>query len=172
MQIVPEIESPGHSTAALNVYPQFSCTGKIDPIFPFFSGPMITKDIFCAGNPESYKFFSDVIKEVAALFPSPYLHLGGDEVPKERWKKCPKCQAVMSTHHIKDEQKLESYFISKLWNEVLKYKKKPVAWDDILEGEGISKECVMRHWALSGNRYKSSKRWIRCGDVSSIKLIF
>jgi hexosaminidase len=157
VQIVPEIESPGHSSAALNVYPQFSCTGKIVPIHPLLDPVGLINDVFCAGNPDSYKLLNEVIKEEAALFPSPYLHLGGDEVRKDPWKECPKCQAVMSKLHIKDEEKLQSYFMSKLGNEVLQYKKRPVAWGEILDGEGISKDWVIMVWRQQQTSIKATK---------------
>ncbi len=144
VQVVPEIESPGHCTAALNSYPQLSCTGKTDDIAPFFDRGGL--DVFCAGNPDSYKLLNEVIKETAGLFPSPYSHLGGDEVPKNRWKECPKCQAAMHANNIKDEEKLQSYFMSQLGTEVEKYHKRPVAWDEILDGGGINKNWVIMVW--------------------------
>lgn len=155
VQIVPEIESPGHCTAALNAYPQLSCTGKTDLIAPFFDRGGL--DVFCAGNPDSYKLIKEVIKEESALFPSPYFHLGGDEVPKNRWKECPKCQATMRTHNLKDEEKLQSYFMSELGNEVVKYKKKPVAWDEILDGGGISKDWIIMVWRDQETGLKAAK---------------
>ncbi|MCK4967039.1 beta-N-acetylhexosaminidase, partial [bacterium] len=80
--IVPEIEMPGHSTAALAVYPELSCTGGPFEIYPFFKGPHVTKDVLCAGNEKTFKFLEEVITEVAKLFPSEFIHIGGDEVPK------------------------------------------------------------------------------------------
>ena len=91
--IVPEIESPGHALAALAVYPELSCTGGPFEIHPFFKGPHIHEDIFCAGNDTVFAFLEQVLEHVLDVFPGNYIHIGGDEAPKDRWRACPRCQA-------------------------------------------------------------------------------
>lgn len=145
--IVPEIESPGHSIAALNSYPALSCLGDVPPIYPYFSGPGITKDVFCVGNQQSAVFFKEVLTEVAAIFPSPYLHLGGDEVPRTNWEKCTKCQQFVKKHQLENTAALQGYFMREIAADVIKKGKRPVAWDEILETEKfISKDWIIMSW--------------------------
>jgi hexosaminidase len=147
VDVVPEIESPGHSHAALYAYPDLSCDGRIAPIFPFFSGPGVTNDVFCVGNPGSLKFFQTVITETAGLFPSPYLHLGGDEVPRTEWEHCPKCQALVQSAHLENTSELQGYFMQELHDQVVKERKRPVAWDEILvDNKLLSKDWVIMSW--------------------------
>lgn len=147
VDVVPEIESPGHSHAALFAYPELSCDGRITPVFPFFSGPSVTNDVFCVGNPGSLKFFQTVITETAALFPSPYLHLGGDEVPRTQWEHCPKCQALVKTAHLENTGELQGYFMQELRDQAVREKKRPVAWDEILvDNKLLSKDWVIMSW--------------------------
>jgi hexosaminidase len=104
VNIVPEIEMPGHSLAALVAYPELSCTGGP------FKMPLywdIQKDVYCAGNEQTFQFLENVLTEVASLFPGPIIHIGGDECPKDRWKLCPKCQARIKAEGLKDEHELQ-----------------------------------------------------------------
>ena len=126
--IVPEIEMPGHSTAALAVYPDLSCTGGPFEIFPFFKGPGITKDILCAGNEKTFQFLEDVLGEVAELFPSEFIHIGGDEAPKDRWSQCPLCQARMKQEGLGNEKELQSYFIKRIEKFLHAKGKRLVGW--------------------------------------------
>ena len=144
--IVPEIEMPGHSLALLVCHPELSCTGKIaDDIFPFFKGPMITANVLCPGNEDTFKLLQDVIDEVVEVFPSKYIHVGGDEVPKTRWKVCPKCQARIKAEGLHSEAELESYFIRRM-EKYLAYKGRClIGWDEILEG-GIAPDAAVMSW--------------------------
>ncbi len=143
--IVPEIELPGHSLAALSVFPHLSCAGGPFEIFPFFKGPNITKDICCAGNDETFTFFENVFAEVAALFPSAIIHVGGDEAPKDRWKSCPKCQARMKAEGLKDEHELQSWFIRRAETMLAQHGKRLIGWDEILEG-GLAPNASVMSW--------------------------
>ena len=143
--IVPEIELPGHSLAALSVLPHLSCAGGPFEIFPFFKGENITRDIFCAGHDETFAFFGDVLAEVAELFPSTFVHVGGDEVPKDRWKACPKCQARMKAEGLKDEHELQSWFIRRAEAILAKHGKRLIGWDEILEG-GLAPNASVMSW--------------------------
>ena len=140
--IIPEIEMPGHSQAVLAAYPRLSCTGgpfKVATTFGVFN------DIFCAGNDSTYVFLQDVLDEVMALFPSKYIHIGGDEAPKARWHECPKCQALMKAEGLKDEHELQSYFVKRIEKYVVSKGRKIIGWDEILEG-GLAPEATVMSW--------------------------
>jgi hexosaminidase len=140
--VVPEIEMPGHSTAAIACYPEYSCTGG-----PFDVGTLwgIYYDVYCPGNENTFKFLEDVISEVVELFPGKYIHIGGDEVPKDRWKKCSQCQARIKSEGLKDENELQSYFIKRIEKFVNSKGKKIIGWDEILEG-GLPLEATVQSW--------------------------
>jgi hexosaminidase len=140
--IIPEIEMPGHSMAALAVFPELSCTGGP------FSVPSvwgIKEDIFCAGNEKTCPFLEDVVSEIIELFPIEYIHIGGDEAPKTRWKNCEKCQARIHNEHLKDEHELQSYFIQRIEKFINSKGKKIIGWDEILEG-GLAPNATVMSW--------------------------
>jgi len=140
--IVPEIEMPGHSMAALAAYPRLSCTGG-----PFETATTwgVFDDIYCAGNDQVFDFLEDVLTEVMALFPGKYIHIGGDEAPKERWKACPKCQARIKAEGLKDESQLQSYFIRRIEKFLNEHGKNIIGWDEILEG-GLAANAAVMSW--------------------------
>ncbi len=140
--IIPEIEMPGHATAALSAYPELSCTGG-PFIIPDHWG--IQKEIFCAGNEQTFEFLENVLAEVADLFPSPIIHIGGDEAPKDRWKACAKCQKRIKDENLKDEHELQSYFITRIEKFVNSKGKKIIGWDEILEG-GLAPNAMVMSW--------------------------
>ena len=148
--IVPEIEMPGHTLEVLVCRPDLSCTGKIpDDIFPFFKGSNITRDIFCAGNDDTFKFLEDVIDEVVDIFPSTFIHIGGDEAPKERWKACPKCQARIKAEGLKNEHELQSYFIRRVEKHINAKGRRLIGWSEILEG-GLAPNAAVMDWIGGG----------------------
>lgn len=140
--VIPEIEMPGHSTAAISCYPEISCTGG-----PFEVGTLwgIYYDVYCAGNEKTFQFLEDVISEVVELFPSKYIHIGGDEVPKRRWENCPKCQARIKSENLKDERELQSYFEKRMEKFINLKGKQIIGWDEILEG-GLAPEATVQSW--------------------------
>lgn len=140
--VIPEIEMPGHSLAALAAYPQYSCTGG-----PFEVGNLwgIIKDVYCAGNDSTYEFLQNILSEVIDLFPSEIIHIGGDEVPKDRWKECAKCQARIKSENLKDEHELQSYFIQRIEKFVNSKGRKIIGWDEILEG-GLAPNALVMSW--------------------------
>jgi hexosaminidase len=142
VNIVPEIEMPGHSLAALVAYPELSCTGGPFKIPLYWN---IQKDVYCAGNEQTFDFLENVLTEVANLFPSPVIHIGGDECPKDRWKLCPKCQARMKAEGLKDEHELQSYFIRRIEKFLLTKNKRIIGWDEILEG-GLAPNATVMSW--------------------------
>ncbi len=143
--IVPEIEVPGHALAALSVYPHLSCTGGPFEIHPFFEGPPIHEDIYCAGNDDTFRFLKDVLAEVMDLFPSEVIHVGGDEAPKGRWKACPKCQARIRAEGLADEDELQSWFIDRVGDFVESRGRRIIGWDEILEG-GLPAGAAVMSW--------------------------
>ncbi|MFN0060842.1 MAG: beta-N-acetylhexosaminidase [Planctomycetota bacterium] len=140
--VVPEIELPGHAQAALAAYPQLSCAGG-----PFSVSTKwgVHDDVFCAGNDDAFKLLEDVLSEVVELFPSPYIHIGGDEVPKTRWKACPKCQARMKSLGLKNEDELQSYFIRRVADFLKAKNRRIIGWDEILDG-GAPRGAVIQSW--------------------------
>jgi hexosaminidase len=141
--IVPEIEMPGHSVAALAGYPQFSCTGGPFTVRPGHYWPNV--DICCAGNDSTFQFLQDILSEVVELFPSEFVHIGGDEADKTNWKSCPKCQARIAREHLKDEEELQSYFIRRIEKFLNAKGKRLIGWDEILQG-GLAPNATVMSW--------------------------
>ncbi len=162
--IIPEIELPGHSSAAIAAYPFLSCFPEAPSIVPNdlmsegskksqASGhPKIVQeswgvydDVYCAGKEETFEFVEQVLTEVMALFPSEYIHIGGDECPKENWKRCPDCKKRKQVQNLKDEHELQSYFINRVEKFVNSKGKKIIGWDEILEG-GLAPNATVMSW--------------------------
>jgi len=153
--VIPEIEMPGHALAALAAYPELSCTGGP---FETAKGWGVFDDVFCAGNEATFTFLQNILQETMHTFPnSPYIHIGGDECPKERWKHCPKCQQRMKDHGLKDEHELQSYFIQRIekylqdsgWyvnatGDTIRGRS-IIGWDEILEG-GLAPKATVMSW--------------------------
>lgn len=145
--VIPEIEMPGHTQSSLAAYPEFSCTGGPFEVMHYWAR---SYDLYCAGNERTFKFLEDVLSEVAALFPARYIHIGGDEAPKDKWKKCPKCQARIRDEGLKDEHELQSYFIKRIEKFLLTKNKSIIGWDEILEG-GLAPNAAVMSWrGISG----------------------
>ena len=134
INVIPEIEFPGHSEEVFIAYPELCCAGK----------PYTSSD-FCIGNPKSFQFMEDVLTEVMELFPSEYIHVGGDEASKAAWKKCPKCQALMKREHLKDVNELQSYMIHHADSFLTSKGRKMIGWDEIMEG-GLSPQATVMSW--------------------------
>ena len=143
--LVPEIEMPGHCLAALAVYPQLSCTGGPFEIYPFFEGPGIQSNVYCPGNEKTFTFLEDVLTEVIELFPSTFIHLGGDEVPKSKWEACEKCRARIRDEKLKDLNELQSWFIKRMARFVESKGRKVIGWDEIMEG-GLAEGAAVMSW--------------------------
>jgi hexosaminidase len=143
--VVPEIEMPGHSMAALASYPELSCTGgpfHVDPGSGFHGK---VDNAFCPGNEKTFEFIDKVFSEVAALFPSEYVHIGGDECFKGFWKNCAKCQRRMAEENLKNEEELQSYLVRRA-EKILESKgKRLIGWDEILEG-GLAPNATVMSW--------------------------
>ena len=141
--VVPEIEMPGHSSAALAAYPHLGCPGtgpyKVEQTWGIFD------DVYCAGSDSTFTFLQDVMDEVLALFPSRYIHVGGDESPKANWKKCARCQKRIKDEGLKDEHELQSYFIQRMEKYINSKGRTIIGWDEILEG-GLAPNAVVMSW--------------------------
>jgi len=140
--VVPEIEFPGHSVAAISSYPFLSCTGKNIDVGTQWG---VYKDIYCAGNDSVFTFMEDVLTEVMELFPSEYIHIGGDEAPKFRWENCDKCQKRIIDENLHDEHELQSYFITRIEKFLNENGRKLIGWDEILEG-GLAPSATVQSW--------------------------
>ncbi len=142
IMVIPEIEMPGHSVAALAAYPAYSCTGgpfKVETRWGVF------KDIYCAGNDSTFRFLENVLNEVIQLFPAPYIHIGGDEAPHYRWNNCRKCQSRMKKEGIADASGLQSYFIRRIDTYLQSKKRRMIGWDEILDG-GLAPGATVQSW--------------------------
>ena len=140
--IVPEIEMPGHASAALAAFPELSCTGG--PYTPNTKGGVFA-GVYCAGKEETFEFLQNVLAEVRQLFPGQDIHIGGDEVPKDNWKKCPRCQARMKQEGLKTEHELQSYFIRRIEKFVTAQGRNLIGWSEIREG-GLAQNAIVMDW--------------------------
>lgn len=152
--IIPEIEMPGHSQAALTAYPELGCTGGPYEVATKWG---VFKEVYCAGNEKTFEFLEDVLTEVIDLFPGRYIHIGADECPKDRWKECDKCQARIKTEGLKDEHELQSYFIKRIERFLLAQNRKLIGWDEILEG-GLAPEATVMSWRGTKGGIEAAKQ--------------
>jgi hexosaminidase len=141
--VIPEIEMPGHSTAAVASYPALGCTGKQMQVLDHWG---ISPDVYCAGNEETYKFCEDVLTEVMDIFPSKTIHIGGDECPKTNWKVCPKCQAKMKELGLKDEDALQGYFTSRIAKFLADHGRHLQGWNEIMNGTTLPQGVIVQQW--------------------------
>ncbi len=141
--VVPEIEMPAHVGAALAAYPEYSCTGG--PFTVPTGGVWPITDIYCAGRDETFSFIEDILTEVMELFPSEYIHIGGDEANKKEWKTCRKCQERIRKEGLKNEAELQSYFIKRVERFISAKGRKLLGWDEILEGE-LAPGAAVQSW--------------------------
>ena len=142
IMVIPEIEMPGHSSAALAAYPEYSCTGgpiKVETRFGIFP------EIYCAGKPATYAFLENVLAEVTDLFPGPYVHIGGDEAPKRRWRRCPDCQARIHAEGLKDEHALQVYLTNHIAKFLAGLGKRAIFWSDSFDPE-IDPNAIVQYW--------------------------
>ena len=142
IDVIPEIDMPGHMVAALASYPHLGCTGGPYEVRTRWG---ISRDILCAGRESTFEFVEGVLAEVLELFPSKYIHIGGDEAPKHRWKACPECQKRIQEEGLKDEHELQSYFTHRVEKFLAKHGRRLIGWDEILEG-GVSKTATVMAW--------------------------
>lgn len=151
--VIPEIELPGHSQAAIAAYPELGCTGEqIEPATKWG----VFEDIYCPKE-STFEFLEDVLDEVIELFPSEYIHIGGDEAPKSRWKHCKHCQNLIKKEGLKDEHELQSYFISRIETYLNSKGRQIIGWDEILEG-GLAPNATVMSWRGINGAIEAAKQ--------------
>ena len=142
IEVIPEIDMPGHMVATLASYPHLGCR---DEKFEVRTRWGISKDVLCVGKESTFEFVEGVLNEVFSLFPSKYIHLGGDECPRVRWKECPHCQKRIQEEGLKNEDELQSYFMHRVEKMLAKHNRKMIGWDEIIYG-GINKSATIMLW--------------------------
>ena len=150
--IIPEIEMPGHSQAAIAAYPELGCTGKQVEVATKWG---VFEEVYCPKE-STFKFLEDVIDEVVDLFPGKYIHIGGDEAPKTNWKKCNHCQKLIKKEGLKDEHGLQSYFIARMEKYINSKGKQIIGWDEILEG-GLAPNATVMSWRGTSGAIQAAK---------------
>lgn len=164
--VIPEIDMPGHMQAALASYNDLGCTGGPYEVCRHFG---VIKEVMCAGKPQTLQFAKNVINEIMDIFPSPYIHIGGDECPKERWKECERCQAKIAELGLKDieghskEEQLQTWFMDEVAKQIRARGRKMIGWDEILEGTP-SKDVTVIGWT-------SPKATVRAAKAGHPKVI-
>ncbi|WP_316794324.1 beta-N-acetylhexosaminidase [Pedobacter frigoris] len=159
VEVIPEIEMPGHSVAAITAYPYLACgdvsfeNGKPFEVRKVWG---VSKDLYCAGNDSVFTFLQDVLNEVMPLFPSKYIHIGGDEAPHDAWHKCPKCQDRMKKEGLKDEAALQSWFIQRMEKFINSKGKKIIGWEEIMQG-GLADNATVHSWLGVESGLKAAK---------------
>lgn len=141
IEIIPEIEMPGHASAAIAAYPELSCTEKKIPVVGTWG---VFDDVFCSQE-KTRSFLKDVLDEIIEIFPSKVIHIGGDECPKVNWEKCPKCQSIMTENNLKTSHELQSFFIRDIEKHVNAKGRTIIGWDEILEG-GLAPNAQVMSW--------------------------
>ncbi len=142
IMVIPELELPGHCTAALAAYPEFSCRGEPLDVPTHFG---IFKDIFCAGKESTFTFLQNILDEIIPLFPDAYIHLGGDEAPKARWKACAKCQQRIVEQGLKNEKDLQAYFTNRMIAYLADHGKIGIGWNEILNPD-LHPGAIAQFW--------------------------
>jgi hexosaminidase len=151
--IIPEIEMPGHSQAAIAAYPELGCTGEQVKVATKWG---VFEEIYCPKE-TTFKFLEDVIDEVSNLFPGKYIHIGGDEAPKIRWENCEHCQNLIKKEGLKDEHELQSYFIARMEKYINSKGKQIIGWDEILEG-GLAPNATVMSWRGTNGAIEAAKQ--------------
>ncbi|MBR6276609.1 MAG: beta-N-acetylhexosaminidase [Prevotella sp.] len=142
INIIPEIDLPGHMVAALSVYPELGCTGGPYSVWCQWG---VSDDVLCAGNPKTLDFLKTVYGELCQVFPSKFIHIGGDESPRYRWQQCPKCQAKMKELGLSKEAELQTYINKEMEHFLAERGREPIGWDETLEG-GLSEKALVMSW--------------------------
>ena len=140
--VVPEIEMPGHSLAALAAYPEFGCTGGPYEVGTYWG---VIRDVYCAGKEKVVTFLKDVLDEVLELFPSEIIHIGGDECPKDRWKVCPDCQAKIKAEGLADAEALQTYFVNDISQYLADKGRRLMGWNEILD-KNLAPNAIGHFW--------------------------
>lgn len=162
IDVIPEIDMPGHNLALLSVFPEYSCKGV--PVTPA-KARGIYKTILCAGKEEVYTFVEELLDEMIPLFDSQYFHIGGDEAPKDEWKECPHCNAKMKALGLTSYEDLQGYFTARVCEVLKKHGKTPIVWNDALLANNVPEDVVVQYWTIDhakpmSNFVKKGGKWI------------
>jgi hexosaminidase len=158
VDILPEIDMPGHTTSVLAAYPQYSCTGEQVELA---KGGGIFPVILCAGKDTVFEFLEKLLSEIIPLFPYPWFHIGGDEAPKGRWNACPDCTRRRQELGIEDSGKLQGYFTNRVCDILKEHGKHAVCWNDALSGAALPEGTVVQYWTVG--RRKETKQFVKEG---------
>lgn len=145
IDVIPEIDMPGHNLALLSVFPEYSCKGE--PVTPA-KARGVYKTILCAGKEETYSFVEELLDEMIPLFDSQYFHIGGDEAPKDEWKECPHCNAKMKELGITSYEDLQGYFTARVCDVLKKHGKTPIVWNDALLANNLPEDISVQYWTI------------------------
>lgn len=159
IEIIPEIDLPGHTLALLAAMPELGCTGEQYEVGERFG---IDERIMCAGKEENYEFLEKLIDEVTELFPSKYFHLGGDEVPKTHWENCDKCKEKLKTENLKNFEELQGYFTNRVINMLKSHGKTPIVWNEAIYSGTLDESATCQYWS-DGKRAERVARALRKG---------
>ncbi|MCL2495328.1 MAG: beta-N-acetylhexosaminidase [Oscillospiraceae bacterium] len=165
VEIIPEVDLPGHTTAVLSVYPELGCAGKKVRLG---DAPGIYSVILCPGKESVFELLLPLLEEVAGLFPSPLLHLGGDEAPKSEWEACPHCQRRMAEEGLDSEEELQGWFTARLIEHLRTLGKRPICWNESLLSDYLQQqapELVAQYWAEMHTEGPTRRFWEAGGDV-------
>lgn len=166
IEVVPEIDMPGHVSAILAAYPELSCTGEKTEVG---TKAGIYKEIFCAGKEEVFIFIENLLEEMLKLFPGKYFHIGGDEAPKEHWRACPHCQKRIREEGLKNEQELQGYMENRIASYLLKKGRIPVVWNEALYGGNLNPDAAVQVW--TEDRDKQIESYLRKGGKAIISIV-
>jgi hexosaminidase len=161
VEIIPELDMPGHSDAILAGYPEYTC---FEGHYKVRTIPGVSENLMCAGNPKIYEFYNDIIAQIANIFPYPEIHIGGDEAPTIHWEKCKKCQKLIKEKNLKDEKELMNHFFEEVKTILAKYNKKPLLWFE--EGHSYPENSSVYLWRLG-----TAQRVIKETKKQNLKLI-
>lgn len=145
IEVIPEIDMPGHNLALLSVFPEYSCKGE--PVTPA-KARGVYKTILCAGKEDTYSFVEQLLDEMIPLFDSQYFHIGGDEAPKDEWKECPHCNAKLKELGLTSYEDLQGYFTSRVCEVLKKHGKTPIVWNDALLANNLPEDIVVQYWTI------------------------
>ena len=152
--VIPEIEMPGHSQAALHALPWLGCNEQEVDVWTTWG---VTPEVLCAGKETTYEFLENVLAEVIELFPSELIHIGGDECPKDRWKECEHCQAMMKAQGLESEEELQGYLVARIEKYLISKGRRMIGWDEILDG-GVTETATVMSWrGISGGIYAAER---------------
>ena len=172
INVVPEIDMPGHLVSAIACYPELSCSSEVTEVGNRWG---VMENIACCGKENVYTLAKDIIDELTNLFPFPYFHIGGDEVPKKNWKKCPNCQKKMKELGLETENELQGYFNNQILMHLNSKGRHMIGWNEILEATKLSDDTIVQWWTNGKKANENEKKWIKKGNkviLSKVEYVY